>query len=104
MRGVDYGRLPEHMREGARMYVEHGGHPGHFLRAVVENDLVGAFAAADEKNFAHMADWARWLYNEAPRACWGSREAVRAWIEMRAEQRIRREKEKLPIRDAMRRL
>jgi len=78
---VDYSKLPEHMREGAQMYVEHGLEPGGFLSAVLSNDLVGAFGKADEINFARMSDWAEWLWNEAPHRCWGSPAKVRQWID-----------------------
>lgn len=78
---VDYSMLPEHMRAGARDYVERR-HPnvGGFLRAVLENDLVEAFGRADEINAAAMRDWAAWLFNEAPANCWGSPDKVRAWL------------------------
>ncbi len=77
---VDYATLPEHMREGARDYVERGWKPGDFLRAVLENNLVEAFGHADLINRLAMDDWAKWLWNEAPKGCWGSPEKVAAWI------------------------
>lgn len=77
---LNYEKLPEHMQPGARGYIEKGLPPGGFLRAVLENDLVGAFAKADEVNTREMYWWAEWLYNEAPSACWGSPEKVTAWI------------------------
>ena len=80
---VDYDALPTHMRQGAEDYIERGDQPGGFLFAVFVNDLVEAFARADEINAAAMPAWAEWLYNEAPSACWGSVEKVRAWQEQR---------------------
>lgn len=77
---VDYSYLPEHMREGARDYVEKGEKPGGFLRAVLSNDLVEAFGYADATNYASMHLWARWLFNEAPADCWGSPAKVKAWL------------------------
>jgi hypothetical protein len=77
---VDYSILPEHMRDVARGYVERGYPPGGFLRAVLANDLVGAFGRADGPNAHCMGDWATWLFNEAPSACWGSSEKVTAWL------------------------
>lgn len=78
---INYDMLPDHMREHAREYVEQGASVGDFLFAVLSNDLVGAFGRADATNKAAMAQWARWLYNEAPSRCWGSPEKVRAWLE-----------------------
>ena len=76
---IDYSILPEHMQHGAKLYIEHGIISGSFLTAVMENDLVYAFGAADETNRFAMFDWARFLYNEAPVNCWGSRENVEKW-------------------------
>lgn len=68
------------MREHVRRYVEQHEPVGGFLLAVLANNLVEAFAHADSINSARMYDWANWLYNDAPRACWGSHEIVTAWI------------------------
>ena len=76
---VDYSRLPEHMQDGARGYVEHGWEPGGFLYAVLCNNLVDAFGKADGYNFDRMHVWAGWLFNEAPSDCWGSPAKVAAW-------------------------
>ena len=79
---VKYDRLPEHMQEGARAYVEQGREPGGFLRAVLENNLSEACGRADHINQYKMDTWACWLYNECPVPAWGSPEAVDAWIAM----------------------
>ncbi len=77
---IDYSRLPAHMQDGARRYVEQHCRVGSFLTAVLENDLVGAYSAADEENTAAMRDWAAWLYNECPAEAWGSPDKVTAWL------------------------
>lgn len=84
---MDMSMLPTHMREGVRDYVLHGREPGGFLRAVLENDLVEAFARADSINSALMSEWATFLYNEMPYEAWGSPEKVEKWIEARREER-----------------
>jgi len=81
LREVKYELLPEHMRDGARLYIEKGIMTGSFLTAVMENNLVEAFAQADHINVDCMYDWAKFLYNEAPRGCWGSKDVVKAWKE-----------------------
>jgi len=78
---TNYDTLPEHMREPAQLYIERGIEPGSFLLAVLGNDLVGAFARADQINTAVMDDWACWLYNDVPSAAWGSPEKVAAWLD-----------------------
>ncbi len=77
----DYGILPEHMRDGARNYVERGQPAGHFLTAVLENDFVEACCRADPENGAALRTWALWVHNETPHNCHGSRDIVAKWIE-----------------------
>ena len=77
----NYDRLPEHMRGGARRYVEQGIRPGDFLNAVLCNDLKAAFSRADDINTTAMRDWVMWMYNDVPSPCQGSPEAVKAWVE-----------------------
>jgi len=75
--------LPEHMRHGMFLWITMGIRPGSFATACLENRLVQAFSRADSTNMARMQDWAAYLYNYAPRDCWGSPERVDAWEEHR---------------------
>jgi len=64
-------------------YVTNGLRPGSFCRAVLANDLVEAFARADQENSFTMPAIASYLYNEIPgrhSGCWGSYEATAEWI------------------------
>jgi len=76
---IKYDRLPEHMRHGAKLYIEHGIRPGGFLTAVLENNLVLAFQLADGINQGCMKDWAVWLTWDIPSLAWGSAEMVDIW-------------------------
>ena len=78
---IDYSRLPDHMQDGARLYVEDGIEPGDFMFAVLCNDLIGAFGRADSINANSMRDWANWMFNEAPMGCWGSAAKVGLWVD-----------------------
>jgi len=78
---IQYGLLPEHDREGARLYVEEGILPGSFLSACFANELVEALGCADEKNRFAIFDICSWLYNEVPMGCRGSREKMRVWCD-----------------------
>lgn len=80
MSDCNYDRLPEHMQEAARNYIENGIKPGSFLTAVLENNLVKAYCYADGINLLAMHDWATWLYNDVPGNAWGSRNKVEAWL------------------------
>ncbi len=74
--------IPSHMREAVVRYVALGSqraHSGSFLRAVMSNDLMRAFARADSFNLTAMEGWVSFLFNHTPRACWGGAEAFRDW-------------------------
>ena len=78
-------RIPEHMHEAITEWIETARiEPrlmGSFLRAVLTNDLMGAFGHADEENAASMRAWVMFLYNDAPQPCFGSIEKLQAWHE-----------------------
>lgn len=60
----------------ANQHIETGG----FLKAVLENDLCEAVCRADEINFQFLPVLVRYVYNELPAPCWGSKEKVAAWL------------------------
>jgi len=78
-RKINYDSLPEHIQGGMERYIEQGIAPGDFLQAVIKNQLVDSFALADETNIRSMFDIASFMYNQAPLACRGSLEAMKAW-------------------------
>ena len=80
MPDIDYSPLPEHLRDGAQRYVEQGVATGSFLRSVFENDFAMAVVRADDKCALVLPDIARWLANEAPGDCWGSKAMVSGWM------------------------
>lgn len=80
MRPVDYSKLPAHMQDGLRRYIEQGIPMGGFGTAVLANDFVGAALRADETNLRCLREWALWLTNECPRNAWGSYVTVNAWL------------------------
>ncbi len=75
--------IPEHMVDSIAEWIEtamiHPALMGAFLRAVLVNDLHNAVVTADPANLAALPDWVRFLYNEAPSACYGSAEKLLAW-------------------------
>jgi len=77
---VDYSKLPEHMRGAATRYIEHGICPGSFLTHCLANELVQAFAAADETNLAAMNEIVQWLYSDCPAVARGSKKNVEGWM------------------------
>jgi hypothetical protein len=68
------------MIEGVNRYIIDRIKPGDFLTAIFENDFVNALGRADIKNFDNIQAYAKFLYNEAPAGCWGSKKAVKEWL------------------------
>lgn len=58
---------------------------GHFLMAVLSNDLREAFARADDLNRPVLFQIMGYCNNEIPGNCWGSPEVVKAWLEIPKE-------------------
>ncbi len=83
---IDYSRLPDNLREGMQRYIEEGVPTGDFLRACLSNDLMDAMGRASTKTFDYVHSVLMFLYNDVPiwtrdGRPWGSKEAVKRWIE-----------------------
>lgn len=89
MSTLRYELLPEHLRGGVQRYIEHGIQPGHFLTAVICNDLIEACGRADETCKRELFNIVKWFYNEAPVLCWKSPERMLAWMEARRDDEAR---------------
>jgi len=72
--------IPDYMMGGLERYINDGVEPGHFLTAVICNDLRDAVDRADSANMANLPAYVGYLYNKAPAGCWGSRSKMAAWI------------------------
>lgn len=64
--GLDFRTLPEGLRGGFARWYLFGVKAGSFVQAVIENDLIGAFANADEINQRRMLAIVSWVYNHMP--------------------------------------
>lgn len=73
-------KLPEHLQDGLREYVEQRIPTGGFLAAVLSNDLRSAVERADREARQALPDLVLWLHWHVPSACWGSREKMEAWL------------------------
>jgi len=74
----EYG-IPKYMQGGIIRYYEKGIPPGHFLTAVINNDLRGAIERADDQNSHLLKAYTLWFYNQAPQGSWGFDGAVQDW-------------------------
>lgn len=75
--------IPNYMMGAIRRYIDKGISPGHFLTAVITNDLREACGRADDINLANLPAYVAFFYNEADNRCWGSQEAMNAWMARR---------------------
>lgn len=78
--------IPPKTLKAIRNYVEHGVRPGDFLCAVLCNDLFKAIMAADAENREALDEIVHELYWNVPGDCWGSPEAVAAWLKKKAKE------------------
>jgi len=74
--------IPDRMMEGIERYIKHGISPGHFLTAIITNDLREAVSRADDENIENIPAYVNYFYNVAPAACWGSPEIMDSWIKI----------------------
>lgn len=81
--------IPKNIKNIIDLYVDKGYPVGHFLYAVLTNDLFEAAARADQQNQFALTLICQYIYNYTPNPCWGSPEAVMAWQEMHKEQPVR---------------
>ncbi len=77
----DYEKLPKSLQGGMQRYIEDGILPGHFLTAVLENNLFSAVMRADVNNLKELPNIVRWMHWEIPSAAHGSEVTVKAWID-----------------------
>lgn len=67
-------------KEAIDRYVKDGCPTGRFLQFVLENDLTNSFGYADEESRDNIHDIVKYLYNQVPGTCWGSKEKVKNWF------------------------
>jgi hypothetical protein len=79
-RPPEWRSIPEHCVDGLKLYIERGIRPGGFLQAVLQNDLYLACSRADIVNSLALVAYTKFLHYYAPEACFGSPEAMRAWV------------------------
>lgn len=75
--------IPDYMLAGLERYVDEHCGVGHFLTAVLENNLKEAVNRADDHNLDNLPAYVHYLYNEVVARCWGSPERVKKWLEER---------------------
>jgi hypothetical protein len=79
IKGLDRCMIPEHMRPGILRWIEEGIKPGHFLYAIITNDLQETYARADDENIIRIHSYIMFFYNHTPVGCWGSKRNAEEW-------------------------
>jgi len=75
----DYEKLPEHLREEVRQWIEEGTTPSSFLRAVIRNDLSEAVYRASDVERWQLAEIVMWFRWNAPAGSWGRDHCFSNW-------------------------
>lgn len=73
--------IPDHCRYPLARYIVYHTQPGDFLASLLKNDLRETCAHADHFNIDRIYNYVKFLYNEAPGACWGSKERFEEWLQ-----------------------
>ncbi|MBC8523000.1 hypothetical protein H8D29_03635 [PVC group bacterium] len=69
----------DYLKRSLTHWIDEAVCPGHFVTAVLTNDLFEAIARADGENARILPDIVRWIYSNAPRGCWGGDEEMKTW-------------------------
>lgn len=72
--------VPETAHDTIIGYLLHGLRPGHFLTAVLSNDLREACNRADAANGAALCSYVKFFYAFIPSIAWGSEARVTDWL------------------------
>lgn len=78
-----YDQLPTEMLPNVYRYVIDGLQPGHFLTAVITNNLLDAVNRADSRNLKALGTWIKFFYNVCPSGCYGNIETMKNWMDER---------------------
>ena len=72
--------IPQRFIGSLKRYSEAKIPCGHFLTAILENDLLDTINRADEDAIKIIPELVKYVYNELPMECWGSPEKVKSWL------------------------
>ncbi len=75
----EYDNIPDAILLAINNHVLIGQHCGHFVTAVLSNDLIEAVNRADDECQKCLRSIVRYLYNRCPSGCWGSKKKMEEW-------------------------
>ena len=77
----------DNIKDAIDAYAETGRPVGHFLTAVLSNDLAEAIGRADDDNIRNIREIVSYVYMEIPSECWGSPKRVKDWYAKKRKER-----------------
>jgi len=77
---MKYPTAPIHILDAITDYADNHTPHGHFVTAVLENNLMEAIFRADPNSLAGLKDIVRFVYEEIPLSSHGSVKKVNAWL------------------------
>ena len=83
-----YLEIPDRIMRAIVRWAKEGHWPGGFVAAVMRNDLLDAVCRADAEVALHLKGIVRFVYNQCPSQCHGSREKMEAWQKKMAEKEV----------------
>ena len=72
--------IPSAIKKAIDLHAQEGRPCGHFVTAVLENNLRKAIRHADDDSLAALVEIVQYCYWEIPGNCWGSKEKVAKWL------------------------
>ena len=75
----EYDNIPDAILLAINNHVLRGQNCGHFVTAVLSNDLIEAVNRADDECQKCLRSIVRYLYNRCPGGCWGSKKKMEEW-------------------------
>lgn len=93
----DYNLIPRRIKEAIDEWVRVGRPTGHFVRAVLENDLTEAIGRADDLNINALPHIVCYPWNCVSSLAWGSVAKVQAWELMKDAERAASETAKAEV-------
>ena len=83
--------IPIQIKESLQRYVVYGLDCGHFVEAVLRNDLIDAITRADAENLRLIHQIIIYCLNALPSTCWGTPEKVAEWKKKISDEEIQYE-------------
>ena len=84
----EHSELTDEWRDELANYVVRGYPPGSFHTAMLENNLLEAACRTHPMNqWKNIVAFMKWLMFFAPGVCWGSKDKVKAWLTLSADER-----------------